>query len=137
MKDKYYTPEMEEFHVGFECESTYCLIRDSGSKEEWVKYIFNEENISYLLDAYVQDAYSTEFRVKYLDKKDIESCGWKDDENGFFRKENFQLLTTDYSHFTIYRIYYKQGGHRDDRIIFDGILKNISELKIILKQIGI
>lgn len=26
MEDKYYTPDISEFHVGFECDSNYCLV---------------------------------------------------------------------------------------------------------------
>ena len=29
MENKYYTPKIEEFRVGFECETNYCLFHSS------------------------------------------------------------------------------------------------------------
>jgi hypothetical protein len=68
MENKYYIPEISEFHVGFEYESKtlkndvwehrICASIDVFEACEALKY---DENI---------------VRVKYLDRQDIEECGW-------------------------------------------------------------
>jgi hypothetical protein len=72
---KYYTPEIEEFHVGFEFE-----YRNIGG--EW-------EVRSYPVDSYVHITQSLIdidcIRVKYLDREDIESFGF--DFKGYWIRE--------------------------------------------------
>ena len=76
---KYYTPEIEEFYIGFECE-WQCKIRE----ETWNKQVFDMDLISIAYDAWEHSdeedpdgPYSEQFRVKFLDSADIESLGWK------------------------------------------------------------
>src|SRR5690606_29619740 len=71
---KYYTPEIEEFYVGFEYER---FIPKSNSTEEecWEKLSMS---INYLsLEELDNEIIEKEIRVKYLDKEDIESFGFK------------------------------------------------------------
>lgn len=151
MKNKYYTPSIEEFCIGLKYEvelnkSTAGTV----TKRVWEKCVFGTRSIGEnllkgkaihhslsffdVLSSFISSSY---IRIKYLDEEDIKHLGWKDDDNGFFSKNNYQLLTMDFSRVTIYYIRYKHGGDRNDTILFDGKVKNISELKIILKQIGI
>ena len=64
--NKYYTPSIEEFHVGFECEikigDHWKNIKAIEDIEEMLIYGIPKPNNS---------------RVKYLDKDDIESLGWE------------------------------------------------------------
>lgn len=60
-KDKYYTPKIEEFVVGFTCETTYALLSES---EDWEKITFTEELLDKYLYTIAVDAFMNEFRVR-------------------------------------------------------------------------
>lgn len=98
-QEKYYTPSIEEFHVGFEYEFQLCVEwnnekDDFEDEGEWVKRIYNggvilleetlreydvyKEGKRTFLDAIDYYKESGWIRVKYLDKEDIESLGWGD-----------------------------------------------------------
>ena len=125
---KYYTPEIEEFHVGFEYETL--------ELREWLKSkILIGHNIAYIEDMRVKT------RVKYLDREDIESLGFKRDlmrGNNVFSKshpKNKSIITT-------LRTYFEMDKGRvtlssNARMFIDIDLKNKSELKKLLKQLGI
>ena len=70
--NKYYTPDIQDLYVGYECElygqSTSKLIR----QVEWYNFIFSSGNIN-KINKLIS---SKEIRTKYLDKTDIESLGW-------------------------------------------------------------
>ena len=135
-ENKYYTPEIEEFHVGFECE------RNSiGFDDEWHKEVVYagfkdgiwKSNIDHIMSTLKDgcDAY----RVKYLDKKDIESFGFKlyistDDRYGFEYdiKDGNTVVggftdTQDEENVMLYETYF--------------YVKNKSEFKRLLKQVGL
>ena len=169
MESKYYTPDISEFHVGFEFESNYILFNNGKPGDEFVPAILTEDNISWMLQSYFEDATPTEFRVKYLDKQDIESLGFeciKDDDEYHYRfskpwYNNSDLIMEYYIWYTglidseevtehrkihLYQIngtpvIYKHDGMEEkvaiDRNIFLGTIKNKSELKVLLKQLGI
>lgn len=70
--NKYYIPELEEFHLGFRYEFQY-----KDDEDNW-----NEDSIEYDL-LYDHDFHSvfeevkdSRVRIKYLDRKDIEELGW-------------------------------------------------------------
>jgi len=69
MENKYYTPEEEEFHVGFKYEALWGVENVDG---EWLKETFSKD----------QSIHSTEdtVRVKKLDREDIESEDFECDE---------------------------------------------------------
>jgi len=70
MKNKYYTPTIEEFHVGFEYE--YQDGVDKDNKDVWKKTICTKSDFRYLSKTKIKDFR----RVKYLDREDIESLGF-------------------------------------------------------------
>jgi hypothetical protein len=143
MDSKYYTPIIDEFHVGFECEKAHGvgdtviddimnpLIDDSTT---WDKIIVQPSlwggNAMWLL---IMKNINT-FRVKYLDKEDIESLGFIEGKD----EGNVNCYIKD-----IYRLYCWFSGvvsinkYSIDNQIFRGNIKNKSELKILLKQLGI
>lgn len=139
--NKYYTPEIEEFHFGFEFESNYVLFG-----KDWTKVVLSEEH-DWFYSSYVNDAVPTEFRVKYLDKEDIESLGWiyndiSKEFNYKFKKEfNYRLWFSPNNPdlFSI-RIegWYSREGKIDAKFdMFLGNLKNKSELKKLMQQLHI
>jgi len=131
--DKYYTPRIEEFHIGFEYESFDPI--DSF----WIPSISNSYTISWL---YGHKTISDWVRVKYLDKEDIESLGFKIDE--WVNIENFGDVMISYSEL-LHRIriktkdfYRDNSGRYDDLyLIYRLEVKNKSELIKLLKQLGI
>ena len=125
--NKYYTPEIEELHVGFECE---LLDIEQG--------LFGKCTIK------ENDILSDElFRVRYLDKEDIESLGWiqyKEFNNHYrigdnwvlhFRKDGDILYPID-----LYcgRKEFPPGAYRSYMFIS---IKNKSELKKLMQQLRI
>ncbi|WP_298838909.1 hypothetical protein [uncultured Clostridium sp.] len=139
-KEKYYTPSIQEFHVGFECE-WQCKIR----KETWNKQICDTDlvNIAYsaIEHSDEEELYSEQFRVKYLDKEDIESFGFKFDGKGTYKLSNYCLTgQLEYQNIEI------EQTHEDvcmgewkyyDELIFRGKIKNKSEFSRLLKQLSI
>ena len=70
MNEKYYTPKIKEFYVGFEYEW-----KCDGTQTDWTK-----STCSILMNPLDVDARRiNEYRVKYLDQEDIESLGFKED----------------------------------------------------------
>ena len=145
MKDKYYTPEIEEFHVGFEFEIED--LGDDGRTRVWRPQVFDgEETRTY----FIEELRNDEMRVKYLDKEDIESLGWKFNRAHLegetqlkFYKDNKCLYYREGEHqigvFTINPSkceYYSKHGV-DPCMINTVTIKNKSELKRLLKQLGI
>lgn len=105
MKNKYYTPEIEEFHVGFEYEKYqgewFCKISDLYDLQD-VKTLINKQSLYEELVKYKNEleftkhsgmilpsgltyksimknkhCYTKQVRAKYLDQEDIESFGFK------------------------------------------------------------
>ena len=140
---KYYTPTIEEFHVGFEYEARIPKM-ESFSKEV---FYFNDSH-KHLVNRVT--IHEKDVRVKYLDKEDIESLGWeidkarldgetqlkfyKDNKCLYYRKENHEIgiFTIDPSKNDYYSRY-----NIDTTKVHIIIIKNKSELKRLLKQLGI
>jgi hypothetical protein len=130
--NKYYTPSIEEFHVGFEYES------QNINTGEWIKY--SSKTLSdLLLD------FEVEFtRVKYLDKEDIESLGFIYDNELKFPKGKYKTTVVEYvndiyclSTFDNHEIMISEYCDGVFDKLFIGTIKNKSELKRLLKQLGI
>lgn len=135
MENKYYTPTIEEFHVGFEYEVSD--LSDNGKDWTWRKQVFDgEETRTYFID----ELNKKEIRVKQLDREDIESLGWKHQEDNFFYHKNYELLlvsTSDGDNIQIHdQSPYQEGAKRNERV-FWGVLKNKSELKKLMQQLKI
>lgn len=143
-ENKYYTPSIEEFHVGFEyeyctnCLATATMATLTQKDENWIKKVFTEDNLFEPTFAYNFFEISKLSRVKYLDKEDIESLGWKDGENYGLSGYVLNYATDD-----SYQMYYNEDNqftqiyNWNSKIIFEGVIKNKSELKRLLKQLGI
>lgn len=138
-ESRYYTPTIEEFHVGFEYE----IWDDMNDGDyQWFPTIFGGiigklSALQYSVDITVVNNILNQggIRVKYLDREDIESLGFKylgrGDREIYVRGE-WELQTFVYPVFQV-RVTNNVGSTR----FFNGELKNKSELKRILKQIGV
>lgn len=144
---EYYIPNIEEFYVGFECEIETSYGREKGI---W-PYILNEDTLtgfdikeSGILNA----TKNATIVVKYLDQEDVESLGFKADKDGFWKLniDNSYYIFADFDFPTEKVLKLNSEGNvlvqfrvKDEDLAlreFDGFIKNKSELKRILKQIG-
>ena len=149
--NKYYTPEIEEFHVGFEYE-TKSHFSDNYNWNEW-KCDYHIFNINHI-DGKTKLSVPETIKVKYLDQEDIESLGWKplisksigkNHYTGTFEKttRGEMLLEHDWlnNKITIKTPnYIRDGsGNFDGYIVYIDRLtiKNKSELKKLMNQLNI
>lgn len=128
MESKYYTPEIEEFHIGFRFE-----VLNNGVWD------WQNMNASRLQEINLDDNLNlmSKYRVKYLDKEDIESLGFK------------KYVEPSYYEIEVNEIRYYLIEYGDNRYeirpshfsiqfgSFLGIIKNKSELKVLLKQLNV
>lgn len=160
MENKYYTPDIEEFHIGFECEVNW----SRGYTHDFEPFIFKivdilpdgsidayNSNVDDALIAY-DDGYA-EFRVKYLDKEDIESLGWiqvKDYEDEGLIFQKMLEYSQDFFELTFVPGENSPEGNvlqiarwtttnigSTEHIKYVGKIRNKSELKKLMKQLNI
>ena len=136
--NKYYIPTIEEFHKGFEYER---ILEDSSVQKE--VFDFDGINCFHPDSGKVLDY----IRVKHLDREDIESCGFEYYEDDFqgIKRRRYKALAIPPNKYD--RLYIKQvnklefviGINAIDRweTRFNGTIKNKSELKRVLKMIGV
>ncbi len=141
-KDKYYTPTLDEFCLGFEYEQTEGhLGQDWGRRKVRIgDNHFYSFDMTHVPGNTIWTVPKT-IRVKYLDKEDIESLGFKDIslcDGQEFIKDNITIKYYNWS-------WDSPKGLIMIRVIEDGVsfynfsghLKNKSELKRLLKQLDI
>lgn len=124
MENRYYTPALEEFHIGFEYEQKI-------DQENW-KYRLIEGRYD-LFDACMNIS-----RVKYLDQSDIESFGF---EHKQYVPERNICLNFEYKEWYLNYWFGEIPNVEIGRDGYDGGFfgkcKNKSELKRILNQLDI
>jgi len=128
----HYEPKIEEFYIGFEYEYLH--------KDNWIKHqIYCTQDI---IDISF-DLMSKTIRVKYLDASDIESFGFVETitEHGVlcYKKEHECRIIPDPTdtkdtHFFIENLL---GFSEKSVQVFSGYIRNKSELKKVLQQIGV
>lgn len=152
---KYYTPDISEFHVGFECE---IRLPNWENFKKYEPLDFDTQKTKEL----IQD---NNIRVKYLDRKDIEELGFAYlEELSAKRKLDFigiaktiKSISTINDSFGLYGLHQKYCYYTIDyrgsgkmflrkgdtyteyagNEIFVGTVKNKSAFKVLLKQLGI
>ena len=163
--NKYYTPDISEFHVGFQYEERGLYI---DGKRNWYD---REFDLHHCLWSSGEPGHvnllglisSKRVIVKYLSKEDIESLGFEQSENdtwiGWHDYYYSKLISGNIPYFLHaslhtprmgddYQIILHRGNPRDiniedqikeyeSEVVFKGRIKNISELKRLLKQLGI
>lgn len=129
---EYYTPDISEFHVGFDIEAN---VENVWCKISYMKNYLEGDGYPTILDTHVQ-LQKGDIRVKHLDHEDIIEFEWVSDGDGFFHLGNYGLLFQD-SRVWIWLKRYKSGGVRDDKTIFCGTIRNKNELRRVLKQVGV
>lgn len=132
-QNNYYTPTIDEFYIGFEFEH---MDINTG---RWNKHIFG----STYMDEFTMiqmDLNDGLLMVKYLDKEDIESLGW------VFDSELSNDVFDRYEGLFENMYYFLQVYHTDQSVvisfpisilIYRLVIKNKSEFKRLMKQLGI
>lgn len=142
VESKYYTPTIEEFHVGFEYERC-----NKPFREGFDKMIFTEQDM--FNDSFMYHFNVNDTRVKHLDREDIESLGWCHDQttkDGAYFYYGTLMTTKEFmltcpnarlskgENYTVLDITSLRDHITDS---FNGTIKNKSELKRLMKQLGI
>lgn len=134
--DKYYTPEREEFCWGFEYES-----EEDPRTGIWEKQVVG----GWSKFKYFDNDSDVDYRVKYLDKEDIESLGFNQITDDCFSlpiKEyrgrlNQEVRILIRQTILIYLAMDMNYMDKDNLVLFTGNIKNKSEFIKLLKQLGI
>lgn len=126
VRSPYYTPQVDEFHIGFEYE-----ICSNDHADIWEKSVFDgTERFD------VIESQSSLFRVKHIDKEDCLSLGLElkiwDNGSGYFQKGNYTIGIYGTGLFCTV----SKNDYGNNIMRFSGDLKNKSELKRILEQVG-
>lgn len=151
--DKYYIPKLEEFYIGFEHESNI-------NGEGWKVDIFEPNEVDYdvIISAFYGKIIPECYRVKFLDITDVESFGFKHLPKKSLKNltERFEIkglyrrINEQYNDIMYWNVYLEYGPdiHRviirgdisdgsTNEKFFEGIIKNKSELKVLLTQLNI
>lgn len=139
---KYYTPDIEEFHIGFEYE--FFNGKDWEISEILPKDFSSASSGGEVVENWFEEIYSKirNVRVKCLDREDVKSLGFTDDGYEFTiycknypdrysetkRGVNIKAVFSENGNFSIYY---------PPENLFEGTVKNKSELKKILKMLSI
>lgn len=157
MAEKYYTPNIEEFNVGF----TYEFGKDYLGEYLWTEIYIDHADVLNVceIEKQIEEGH---IRIKYLDEIDIkeegfvkrvkdEWVGWHDyildtvsGEIGYFLKATIHKPRMD----DVYKIYLHRYLEEETKIepkvnegeselVYKGRIKNISELRRILKMLAI
>ncbi len=158
--EKYYTPTLEEFCVGFEYEvlqkapkkDPFVFVMQPELEEDtWFKQKYPDPFLGYRIDKIFK---TYVVRVKYLDKKDIKSFNFTEtkslgDLNWRFVVQGYNKRVHEedgYRYWNLYLNYYpdlktlkikadtSDGEHST---FFNGVIKNKFELKKLLTQLNI
>jgi len=128
--NKYYTPSIEEFHVGFRYLEVWGL---ENINMEYIPNIFlSKDSVKYLVENII---------VKYLDQQDIEELGWKINSDNYYFKpigigEHYFLEQIKEN---IWSITYEDHTGEEEKTeqLFSGMIKNYNELKQVMKFLNI
>ncbi len=134
MKNKYYTPDISEFHIGFEYEARDA--RNTGFEKKVVTKDTRFNSWSYEELSFSEMVARGWIMVKYLDKEDIEGLGWELHETTLncwvsLNKE-FYLYFFENNYIMI-----DDGEDIESFTSFRGYIKNKGELKKVMDMLRI
>lgn len=126
MDNKYYTPELSEFYIGFQYEQKVGNPQNDLIEEiefNYNKCKFPDPFLGYNLNK----LNLSNIRVKYLDKKDVENCGW------IWNTDRYEHNNNDWG--ADLEILDNNEGVAINQIVYS--IKNINELQKLMKQLNI
>ncbi len=134
MENKYFTPDIEDFYIGYEYERF--VPRANATEEEcWEKLVMSVNYLS--LDDIDNEIMEKEIRVPYLTKEQIEAEGWKFDYNlGDF---DYYIKTVNDKEEYELEFCYKERININiwKRTLYHGECKDINTFRKIIKLLGI
>lgn len=138
--NKYYTPSIEEFYVGFECE----IMSSYGWQQGVFPKVLHLDSLNNFGGDIFELTKLSDIRVKYLTKEDIEGLGWefssmmgnKDSASINWIKNSTQEQNAIW---LVFRpiIQIIDCREKEHRVLFLGKIKNKSELIKLMKQLRI
>jgi len=131
MENKYYTPTLDEFYIGFEYELGIEDVIKDCTEEKYRHIIINYNWIPQICKS--SPVPLSNIRVKYLDRENIESLGFK--QSVYMGVNCFKKGLTRIYWFNRPVISIELNSSTNQ--IFRGEIKNKSELKVLLKQLNI
>ena len=147
MKNKYYTPDIEDLRVGYELEKVILRLKPKHTSdnetyiEGWEKFIVDEDQMQYiclLIRGASED--NNMLRVPYLTEEQIENEGWaveeidplnpfikgkKDSKEFLFNRDNYELHLTN------------QISLNAIKLLYNGECKSINDFRYICKLLKI
>lgn len=126
MENKYYTPDIEDFYIGYECELLY---------EDWEKSIYSTTHVDFFNIEHLIKL--NRVRTSFLTKEQIEAEGWTfvKERDAFKKNDGLYKCYMNYfsnsngSSMTIH------DGHGST--YYDGECKSVNEFRRIEKWLGI
>ena len=142
MENKYFTPDMEDFHIGYECEISTPTIWKSGKFPEILE--LNSELDEFGKDSLMKAAHAI-LRVPYLTKEQIEAEGWKENVLNNNEKALLLFLKNGYelrmykNYICRFSILIVEAGiiPNWDKVLFEGKCKDINTFRKICKLLEI
>lgn len=135
---KYYTPTIEEFHVGFEFE--YLTPNGTYKTGNWKDKFIDHREVDEFDDEIQKTSHSI-CRVKYLDREDIESLGWV--RLSTPPAADVRLMCFSFGEAGVVMDYFEPDRQAticiDGKVThsFRGTIRNKSELARVMKMVGI
>jgi len=144
--EEYFTPDITDIRVGYECECLWCCAEPREWKLIKITAEDNMNTIELPIEEAIYRVIDNEIRVPYLTKKQIEAEGWKFVEsNKAINILTFKIIVNDHSwyeldYFTdsktlLITKYYIHGD--EDLGLYNGECKEINTFRYILKLLGI
>jgi len=153
---KYCTPTIEEIKVGFELQYHNFSIDEAGVPElnydRWDTITLKENNVKIFMEYGIKGG----IRVKYLDREDIEECGWKYDTIRYEEIEKYIIhreevaqvksrlvlsrnIIRDFIAIELVEMYTWVNAPNEEEYnrIFQGTIRNKSELKTLMRWLNI
>ena len=148
---KYYSPSIEEFHVGFRYQGYFkSILKGEVVEPQWEDRVFKSGHKIYAgNDILIPE----NCRVKYLDQQDIEELGWVyRGAHWFYKRDSYYEIIED-EHTNYFLHIHGDESKRPYSIIlgspnngyslegsdhlFNGEIKNFNELERLMKQLKI
>jgi hypothetical protein len=133
MESAYFTPDIEDFYVGYEFQG-----KIYGEEDQWVNCVYSKPTDEMFCkdsdgNVWINDS----IRVPYLTKEQIEAEGWKIESEikGYFKFKNYHL---SFDYVTgLYRMRISKDEDLRENLIFEGTCKDINTFRKICKLLGI
>jgi len=138
MDPKYYTPTIDEFCIGFEYQEHTDPRHDEGWTDQKIEDV---DGLIRFLQLHRKDS-DADLRVKFLDQADIESLGWTLIKKDLYQidggYQKLELIDANHNLKIWYAKIHSIILTQDDiGLVFQGNVKNKSELKRLMTQLNI